>query len=41
MSDTAPNSAMPTWHYPGEIVITGVSGKMPESENISEFKEKL
>ena len=32
---------MPTWHYTGDIVVTGASAKMPESENIAEFKENL
>ena len=42
MSDvTAPLPKMPVWQYDGDIVITGASAKMPESENIAEFKENL
>ena len=42
MSDvTAPLPKMPVWQYDGDIIITGASAKMPESENIAEFKENL
>ena len=36
MSDvTAPLPKMPVWQYDGDIVITGASAKMPESENVN------
>ncbi|KAL6447828.1 hypothetical protein ACFW04_000150 [Cataglyphis niger] len=28
-------------HFEGDIVITGISGRLPESSNIEEFKENL
>lgn len=36
------NAAMhPRWNADDEIVITGLSGRLPESSTIEEFKEQL
>lgn len=36
-----PPSKMPKWEYPEDIVISGIAGRFPESNNIGEFKEHL
>jgi fatty acid synthase len=37
----AERTSMPQWEYNGEIVISGISGKFPESNNFQEFADNL
>lgn len=34
-------ATMPTWDMNEEIVISGISGRFPEADNIDELKENL
>ena len=34
-------TGLPQYVYNGEVAISGISGKMPESENLQEFRDHL
>lgn len=43
-TDLPPSGAPPTtngWKYQGEVVISGISCRLPESDNMAEFREHL
>lgn len=40
-TESGPRARIPVIHNCDEVAITGISGRLPESGNVAEFREKL